>query len=222
MLVEEMRHRWAELAKQVSPHAYAVRTAFETLRALYSQPARYYHTFEHVLSCLKLLDEHHVLVNDPWVVEFSIWVHDAIYVPGESDNELCSAHLGGAMLTMLDRSDVQQDMFDIVLATRHHVLSAHQHHHKNTDANVVADIDLAILGSDRRVYQTYTYGILQEYRQIAGAGLYSARLDFLKEMLSRPHLFKTPTFREKFEAKARENMTAESEYLGKSVKNYES
>ena len=52
---------------------------FNSLRTMYSKPHRFYHNMDHVKSCLTEFDSARQMVQQPNLVEFAIWYHDAIY-----------------------------------------------------------------------------------------------------------------------------------------------
>lgn len=212
MLISTLEKRWARLcdgAPQV-----VIATTFEMLRTLYTQRARYYHTFEHIDHCLKLFDQHAAMVHAPWLVEFDLWVHDSIYIPGSKDNERCSATLGEMILIVMGRKEHVHEMWEGVLETQHQPTDRQF----SCDLDVIRDIDLAILGSPPQQYQTYRYGIFHENRDLVGSQFYPLRAAFLEQMLTRPAIYRTDKFRKEFEQQARDNMAAEVAEIRRTVK----
>ena len=107
----------------------------------YAEPARHYHTLQHIRRCMRNLDWARAAIPDPDAVEMALWCHDMIYVPGARDNERRSADwfLGWAD-GRIARADAIAGM---ILATTHASTPA------DPDGGFAADIDLADLGADR-------------------------------------------------------------------------
>jgi len=143
--------RWervcAALAQTEAPAGDTVQSAaqllWHILAALYAHPPRVYHTLEHVAACLPWLDEARPRMGNVVGVEFALYLHDSVYVPGRADNEARSADVAAMCLTRLGPVAVRHEraVTQLILATRHDgtVLAG--------DAALLADIDLAILGS---------------------------------------------------------------------------
>jgi predicted metal-dependent HD superfamily phosphohydrolase len=180
------------------------RPAFITLEALYQHPPRVYHTLEHVASCLAIFDEQRQLAKEPKLVEFALWLHDCVYRPATASNEEHSAAIAAMMLAGLGIPDLgRHRVRDMILATRHGAQAT------TPDAQLVADVDLAILGSSREQHAAYVRGIRAEYAAFDDATWSRGRRAFVQKLLEKPALFITPELAARFEAPARTNLARE-------------
>jgi predicted metal-dependent HD superfamily phosphohydrolase len=205
------RERWQCLCTQLAaascPDAALHPLAdslFTELESLYANPPRAYHSLEHIQDCLRVLGLRHAEANNAALVEWSVWLHDCIYVSTRSDNEQRSAEVSTAMLNHLGVAPAfAVDVQSIILATRHTGDSL------TGDAALVADIDLSILASDRSRYARYADAIRAEYSFASDADYQRGRRAFLTKMLERPHLFHLTTSQRTYESAARANLAWE-------------
>jgi predicted metal-dependent HD superfamily phosphohydrolase len=73
------------------------------------------------------------------------------------------------------------------------------------DTALFLDCDMAILGADRCVYDTYEAQIAAEYRPVYGDGFEAGRRAFLEKLLTRP-IYLSDWFRQRLEDRARANL----------------
>lgn len=193
--------RWTSLWTRLGAAADGT-ALFDDLVAAYGEPARAYHTAAHINDCLGELDRHRELADKPDEVEAAIWFHDAVYIPGASDNETLSAELAVAALTSAGASpDLALRVGELILTTRHaDVPSA-------PDARLLCDIDLAILGRDVAAFDAYERQIRQEYAWVPAAQYRKARTRVLQEFLGRAAIYQTRDFARRYEVQARRNLT---------------
>ncbi len=71
------------------------------------------------------------------------------------------------------------------------------------------DADREILASDASRYDAYAAGVRQEYRIYPDFIYKRGRSAFLKAELSRSHIYRTQSFRARFDAAARANIERE-------------
>jgi predicted metal-dependent HD superfamily phosphohydrolase len=141
MFVEQQRfyHLLAQLSPALSTNASLI---WDDLQKAYQQPHRKYHTFQHISESLQLFDHYHHLAEQPLVVEFALWFHDAVYQPQCSDNEQQSAILATNILQQGQVSaTLTQQVYELIMAT------AHQQPPMTNDEKLIVDIDLAILAA---------------------------------------------------------------------------
>ncbi len=174
---------------------------FTGLEAAYAEPARVYHTAEHINDCLAQLDLSRHPAQCPDEVEAAIWFHDAVYLPGAPDNEDQSARL--ARKTLKDArapAEVAHRIAELVLATQHLAIPG------APDAAFLCDIDLSILGRTHEVVDEFEQRIRQEYAWVPETVYRSARSEILAGFLRRRSIFQTDDFRDRYEAPARSNL----------------
>lgn len=174
---------------------------FTGLEAAYAEPARAYHTAQHIRDCLDQFDPSRHMAQHPDEVEAAIWFHDAVYLPGAPDNEDCSARL--VRTTLADARapvEVAHRIAELVLATQHLAIAA------EPDAALLCDIDLSILGRTHEVFDEFERRIRQEYAWVPAPVYRGARAEILAGFLRRRSIFQTDHFRDRYEAPARANL----------------
>jgi predicted metal-dependent HD superfamily phosphohydrolase len=165
----------------------------------YSEPHRFYHTLQHLGECLELLDAVAPLAARLPEIQLALWFHDAIYDPQRQDNEDRSATWAIESLSTLD-STIAQRVHDLVLVTKHHRVL------HDTDAQLLVDVDLAILGADEERFAEYDRQIRQEYHWVSAEDFRVGRSQILKSFLERPAIYGTPWLADQLELKARRNL----------------
>ena len=105
---------------------------------------------------------------------------------------------------------VVEDVAQLILDTKTHQPSKSMN---NPEYHVLCelflDADLAILGADWPTYQTYAQMIRKEYSHVPHEAYCAGRAKVLQSLTAKPHIFFTALFRDRFEAQARENTSAE-------------
>lgn len=175
--------------------------AFAELSRRLAEPARHYHTLAHVLATLAALDTcRHRLVR-PAEAELALWYHDAVYDTGRNDNEARSADLAAATLEAAGMAtDVAARIRSMIGDTRHAEPAS------SPDGQLVADADLAILAAEPSVFDAYDAAIREEYGWVPEPVYRAERRRILAEFLSRPRIYQSECFRQRFEAAARANL----------------
>lgn len=77
------------------------------------------------------------------------------------------------------------------------------------DANLLQDLDLAILAASSEDYKRYCQLLRMEYEHMSDEDYKNMRLKVLQTLLSIPNIFSTADFQTRYEASARANMKAE-------------
>jgi predicted metal-dependent HD superfamily phosphohydrolase len=200
-----LHSQWVHLTE---PHHQEERWSWRLLESLYTEPYRAYHNLDHVEACLRLQYRvQRASVALPYhIVTLALFFHDVVYVPGDKRNEALSAGLLRAVGPTLRLSETEVERAALaVLATQHHETVA-----DDEVAQVVVDIDLAILGADPAEYDAYVQKIRQEYAAVSDEAWRVGRGEFLAGMLARTGtVFKTAWGIESFEQPARANMRRE-------------
>jgi predicted metal-dependent HD superfamily phosphohydrolase len=141
------------------------------------------------------------LAHAPAELELAIWFHDAIYAPMRSDNEERSAQWASSSLVAAGVAHyVAERVADLIRATRH------VEQPNTEDAQLLVDIDLAILGAGSERFAEYEEQIGQEYVWMPLEQFKQGRAEILQRFLARPHLFYSEPFIVRYEAKARANL----------------
>ena len=155
-----MLDRWLALIARVleTPGHDAAKAVFADLYTRYTAADRRYHDIHHIRECLRLFDTVRALASQPDAIELAIWFHDAIYDSHKSDNEASSASLAQSALMRLGvPRATRQSVCDLILATQHNAPPA------DTDAAMLVDIDLSILGQPAPIFDAYEAGVRFEY-----------------------------------------------------------
>ena len=162
---------------------------------------RYYHTLEHLEACLRELDRSRELAQHPFELELGLWFHDAVYRTYRSDNELRSAEWAARFLVQHGAAATSAARVrDLVMAT------AHTADALEGDRALVVDIDLSILGQPEPVYDEFERSVRREYWWVSRRRFVEGRTRILRSFTARPHIYRWPWFRERYEARARANI----------------
>ena len=190
----------------------AAKTACEDIIRRYSGPHRHYHKMSHITAALKKFDVIRDRLSDPDAVEMAIWLHDVIYDAKRSDNEEASARYAQKLLTSLGHTArTTNRVMDLIEATKH----AHDAR-LTADAKYMVDIDLSSFGVPWKTFARNGANLRKEYAHLADADHTKNQIAFLGSMLARKHIYATQFFRERYEARARANITKTLDILRKS------
>lgn len=167
----------------------------------YAEPARHYHTQQHLAECLAAFETHAALAHHAAQVEAALWFHDAIYDPRGKDNEAASARLARACLTRIGAEPADaEEVAHLVLVTMHDGVAA------TPDEALLVDIDLAILGAGDTRFDEYERQVRSEYAFVPDSVFHPTRARILRSFLARPRLYGTETFHARLEEQARRNL----------------
>lgn len=182
----------------------------EQLRALHAQPPRAYHHFGHAQAVLQHCGQ--VAAGPGWqqpaVAQLAALYHDAVYVPGRSDNEARSAALAvQAVARWLPDADIDVPALVrmIELTARHGQLEPSQ---VSTDQALFLDCDMAILAAPWPVFRRYDADIASEFAGVVPRWLFAwRRRAFLKALLKRPRIYLSDWGHACFDVPARANLS---------------
>jgi predicted metal-dependent HD superfamily phosphohydrolase len=184
------------VASPPSPDGAAV---YAELRRLLDASFRRYHTLEHVHDCLRRLDKVAALLNDPDAVELALWFHDAVYEMDAGTNEQRSAELFAKLAKGADPA-FRRRVGALIMATRH--LGGERDH----DRRFMVDIDLAGFGAPWKEFMRNGALLREESPKKTDDQYHRGQFWFLQRLQRRRHFFATQYFRERYEAKARDNL----------------
>jgi predicted metal-dependent HD superfamily phosphohydrolase len=183
-----------------------VMTSTEVLVDRYREPHRYWHNERHIAECLDTLEANRDLALCPAVLALALAYHDAVYDVKGNDNEAQSALL---CLQDCQKLGIAPELSQyasrmILEGTAHHSGKAPQ----DPDAKLVHDIDLLGLAAKPKQFREMSRLLALEYFNKFGAEEYrQGRLRFLQCFQARNVIFLTERFYNKYEMRARKNIT---------------
>jgi predicted metal-dependent HD superfamily phosphohydrolase len=182
---------------------------FAEVMRRYAEPHRRYHTTQHLDECFVRLDEARDQADRPSEVELALWFHDAVYEVRGSDNEEQSAKWAQSVVAAARLQNVVGERVrDLILATKHDALPT------TSDAALLVDVDLSILGAPAERFDEYERQVREEFSWVPGFIFKRKRREILEGFLQRPHLYTTEHFRSRHEATARANLARSIQQLG--------
>lgn len=194
------QERWQQLWRSLGAKGDAVGW-YETLLRAYAEPQRHYHNQRHIADCLAEFDAVRSLARQPDAVELALWFHDAVYDPKAADNEEQSAALAKRCLVAAGLGDLAEVVARLIMATKtHDTMPA-------TDAALLVDVDLSILGQSAARFAEYEAQIRAEYAWVAAEIFAAKRAEILRRFLARPRIYVTEPFFAPYETQARRNLT---------------
>ena len=200
--------RWRATWRGLGVHA-ADESLYMELIARYSESHRAYHTTQHLDECFARLDEARHTAEHIWEVELALWFHDAVYAVRNSDNEEQSALWARDVAKQAAVSDIAAGrVHALILSTKHDAAPS------TSDAALLVDVDLAILGAAVDRFDEYERQVREEYSWVPGFLFRRKRREILQGFLARPHVFSTEHFRHAYETQARANLARSIEQLG--------
>ncbi len=207
--MQELNLEWQVLLSSFGVKEGQAEATFTGIAAAYCEPGRYYHTLEHIGQVLTTIDNMPGPLQNPAAVKFAAWFHDVIYDSRAKDNEERSAQYAEDVLRSLAiPADIIEATCRLILCTK-----SHQAERGDSDAQILLDADLSILGTEPNRYQQYAQAIRQEYGWVPDLEYRAGRKQVLQKFLQRARLFFTPAMFEKAEPQARRNLQAEIEAL---------
>lgn len=201
-----LQNKYTELLLNIGFNENTIESNWSDLVKAYSSKSRHYHNLNHLEEMIALFESYKSELQFPNEVLYSIFYHDCIYKVTRKDNELKSAEFALSILpenTTLDK----QLVFDMICATQLH------QQNEIEDINWLIDFDLKILSKDWEDYKIYFNQIRKEYKIYPNILYKPGRKKALKHFLENDFIFQTAEFRNKYEAKARENIKSEIELL---------
>ncbi|MEM9190295.1 MAG: N-methyl-D-aspartate receptor NMDAR2C subunit [Myxococcota bacterium] len=178
----------------------------DALLVAWNQPHRAYHRLAHLRTCLELLDEFSqeatatLSPSTRAELELALWFHDAVYDPRAVDNEARSARWAEEAISPFAPATAGR-VAELVRCTAHHQAAVN-----DRAAELLLDIDLAVLGFSTELYDAFEAGVREEYQWVELGQYVLARTRVLQGFLDRETIFRTAEFRERLEARARVNL----------------
>lgn len=182
------------------------------LGARYAQPHREYHNLMHVEDVLLRIEELEPPPEDELTLALAAWFHDAVYQPGQSDNEDRSAYTAYDALEQIGADPTI--IAEVVRLIR--LTASHDPDDGDAAGAVLCDADLAILAALPDRYAGYATAIRQEYVHVPDADFRAGRAKVLRRFIERETIYRTPHGRQHWESTARANLSAEIAQLEQS------
>ncbi|OCI32478.1 DUF4031 domain-containing protein [Oerskovia enterophila] len=200
------------------------------------EPHRAYHGpshLVHVLDSLAVLEGRSPGVPTPGEpapsgtslrAQLALWFHDAVHEGVAGDDEEASAALAVASLGPLVTGPTTtpgpgadpaagsthltaDDVVEVARLVR--LTASHAPSPGDTAGALVCDADLAILGAMPDRYARYVRQVRAEYAHVPDDLFRTGRAAVLEQLLALPELFRTPLGRERWAARAEENLRTE-------------
>ena len=176
------------------------------LLSRYREPQRHYHTLEHIHACLGELARVSDLDDgERRILEYAIWWHDAVYDPQRPDNEEASAEL--ARHALRERGEEPAVIDEVVRLVR--LTQGHAPEAGDRLGGLMTSIDLSILGSAPEAYDRYAAQVREEYAFVPEPLYRSGRAAILRRFLQRPVIYPDAGFADRYERRARSNLSRE-------------
>jgi predicted metal-dependent HD superfamily phosphohydrolase len=194
--------RWRALAGEGAD------TLGEALIRAWDEPQRHYHDQSHLSWLLDEADRRSALIRDPAFVGYAIWFHDAVYLPGEPENERHSADW--ARTSLQHAPELAARVGRVIEMTK-----AHHEGEADGDAALFLDMDIAILGARWDDYCRYAAGVRREFSDYSDGAFAAGRWGFLEKQLMRDRTFRTDLYESELGETARANLRWELEEMRK-------
>lgn len=203
-----LQEKFTDLCLPFSKDQKLINGFWKEIETKYTERGRHYHDLFHLENMFLELENVKNKITDFNSVSFSVFYHDIIYNATSKSNEEKSALYAADRLHKLNLDeDLISNINTQILATKSHQKS------EDTDTDYLLDADLSILGKDLPVYLEYTRKIRKEYAIYPDLLYKPGRKKVLRHFLELDTIFKTEDFRNKYELKARENMTTELQLM---------
>ena len=208
---------WKKLASSLSLSELHSNQIWNVIRMHYSEPLRKYHNLNHLDDILTLKEEFLNRINDNTTVSLAIFFHDIIYDPTSGKNEEDSSNLFQELFSQNDESIAITLTPEVIAKVSQYINDTKAHavlESPDMDLKLFIDLDMSILGKSRETYINYANAIRLEYIHADDSTYCEKRAAFLEHTLANTSfIFATETFRGRYEASARENMTWECKQL---------
>lgn len=180
---------------------------FSIVQQCYQEHHRHYHNDEHINHCLELLEVAKTEMQLSDAVELGIWFHDVIYVIGAPDNEERSAELFLRLSEGQLEEDLRQHVSSLIMST------THNRQPETTDERILVDIDLSSFGLSWDRFREDADNVRKEQSHLDDQDFFRKQMRFQESLLNRARFYFSDFFFEKFEAKARENLSRHLDLL---------
>jgi pantetheine-phosphate adenylyltransferase len=145
----------------------------------YDEPHRFYHTKQHLIDVVSILNKHKVLDDELFLAAV---YHDAVYNPKADDNEEQSANLfiKHALKSGLTKQQIKE-IETFILDTKHHKPSSEK-------SKLLMDADLDILNQPLSKLIEYEHQIFKEFQFVDYTVYQPKRIEVLESLNSNGKL----------------------------------
>jgi predicted metal-dependent HD superfamily phosphohydrolase len=199
--------RWDAALDAVGAVAGDRRAVFADLVARHAGPGRHHHDLAHASAVVDTVLGLHSAGDDWAVAVLAAWFHDAVHdaTAPAGANEGASAVLAGRALQSLGATlAATGEVCRLVCLT-----AGHDPAPGDRSGALLADADLSVLAGRAEDYDAYVANVRAEYAHLDDATWRTGRRAVLLGFLDRPSIFRTLPGRERWEARARINISAE-------------
>lgn len=209
-MINELKKEWFQLITKFSSDQSLINLLWNEIEEQYTLKIRHYHNLSHIAAMFNHTKTIKSNITNYDTFLLAIWYHDIIYKPTKNNNEEKSALLAEKRLKSLNFDKKRlKTIKNLIISTKKHELILKE----NNDNSYLLDIDLSILGSDWKTYETYIKNIRKEYAMFPDFIYKKGRKKVLQHFLERKTLYFTEFYKNKFEQQARENLLKEIELL---------
>lgn len=200
-----------ELAVAWQRHVAVEHRLLDALVARYRERHRRYHTATHLAWVVRHVEELAAAEPHQRLDEIiaAAFYHDAVYEPTYPANERASARLARHDLDALGWAADRVDRVAGMIEATEHVAGHDAGRLLDVDTAILLDADLAVLGAEPAAYAAYVQGVRSEYRHVDDEAWRSGRAGVLQQFLHRDPIYLTATAHDRWESRARANLTAE-------------
>ncbi len=167
----------------------------------YDTHTRHYHGLNHIMHCLKSMDQAISYIDDPDAMLMAIFFHDVVCDPKSKGNEQKSADLFQLIHQDTLSDDFIQRVYTLILATTHSFKP------ETNDEKIICDIDLSSFALPWRLFLKDSDAVRVESLHLSDDMYYEKKCKFLKYLLNRPKIYYSHFFINHCEQKARKNIT---------------
>lgn len=211
-----MRPEWQKTIKGLGGNTFLSPGVYSVVVENYKKgDGRAYHNILHIDRMISVINQFVEISHNPSTLKAAVFGHDLIYNPGSATNELESAdsfdnYLGALSVERTAREEVKR----LIRITEDHKTTE-----DDIDGKLLIDADFAILGSENKVYTSYSYGIYTENVLSGKVPLpmfKEGRMRYINgwiKDIENNSLFLTPKIRDALQPQALDNLLREKEWV---------
>lgn len=212
MTLETPDERWDAALDAVGAVAGDRAAAFAELVERHREAVRRHHVLAHTSGVVDAVLAIHGHGEDWATTVLAAWYHDVVYDPTAQAgvNEGASAVVARRALESMGASlSATGEVCRLICLTADHDPGP-----GDRNGALLCDADLAVLAADEEGYRAYATAVRAEYAHVDDDAWRIGRRAVLRSFLDRPRIFRTIVGRERWESRARINISSELASLG--------